>query len=230
MNRDERYVEEYLRSLNAGSVVFEPDGNSPPDFLVDGQIAVESRRLNQHRIVDGRARGLEEDSIPIRQSILRMLARFGAGGIDRSWWFSYNFRRPISPWPLIRRAIEARLTEFIAAPPEHEVQLQVEPRFTVTLTPSSERLDQTFMLGACSDIDAGGWIVAEIVKNLETYVPEKTRKTQGYRDKYPTWWLVFVDYIGLARECSDVRKHYSRPHEWNRLILLSPVDGRTCEI
>ncbi len=47
MNRDERIVEGYLNSLNLGKAVYEPDGKVPPDFLVDGRIAIEVRRLNQ---------------------------------------------------------------------------------------------------------------------------------------------------------------------------------------
>ncbi|MEZ4719401.1 MAG: hypothetical protein R2851_25450 [Caldilineaceae bacterium] len=30
------------------NVVYEPDGNIPPDFLVDERIAIEVRRLNQN--------------------------------------------------------------------------------------------------------------------------------------------------------------------------------------
>ena len=132
--------------------------------------------------------------------------------------------------PPLRRAIETRLTQFLAAPSDGEVRLQIETGLRVTLTPSPERLDQTFMLGVCTDFDEGGWVVSEIIRNLEVYVAEKTRKAAKFRHKYPTWWLVFVDYIGLARECHDVGKHYRRPDEWARLVLLSPIDGRACEI
>jgi len=45
MNDSERAISEYLDSLRIGGVQYEPDGNVPPDFLVDGRIAVEARRL-----------------------------------------------------------------------------------------------------------------------------------------------------------------------------------------
>jgi hypothetical protein len=48
MKSEERIAENYLTSLGFENVVFEPDGNIPPDFFVDDRIAVEVRRLNQH--------------------------------------------------------------------------------------------------------------------------------------------------------------------------------------
>jgi len=46
--------------------VYEPDGNTPPDFLVNGTIAVEVRRLNQNEIIESGHRGLEVTTFPLR--------------------------------------------------------------------------------------------------------------------------------------------------------------------
>ena len=63
----EALVETYLKGLGQIDVHYELDGNVPPDFLVDGRIAVEVRRLNQNH--DGGSgsgpRGLEEAAIPL---------------------------------------------------------------------------------------------------------------------------------------------------------------------
>jgi hypothetical protein len=42
MNDSEKLVFEYLKSRGFDKVVYEPDGKVPPDFLIDGRIAVES--------------------------------------------------------------------------------------------------------------------------------------------------------------------------------------------
>ena len=73
MNNDEQIAERYLKSLDKGEVVFEPDGRVPPDFLVDRRIAVEVRRLNQHYDAGGKFRGVEQDSIPLQQSLENLL-------------------------------------------------------------------------------------------------------------------------------------------------------------
>jgi hypothetical protein len=102
MNNDEQIVERYLNSLGMGEVVHEPDGKVPPDFLVDGRIAVEVRRLNQHYEADGKLRGLEQDSISLRQSLENLLSEFEASNISSSWFVCFSFRRPIPRWRALR--------------------------------------------------------------------------------------------------------------------------------
>jgi hypothetical protein len=68
MNREEKITEAYLESLGFKDVVFEPEGKSRiPDFQIDGNIAVEVRRLNQHYFTKDKVRGLEERRIPLFQ-------------------------------------------------------------------------------------------------------------------------------------------------------------------
>lgn len=54
MDESECLAEQYLLSLERGSVVYEPDGEKIPDFALAGTIGVEVRRLNQnYRYLDG---------------------------------------------------------------------------------------------------------------------------------------------------------------------------------
>jgi len=49
MKREEKITEAYLKALGFEDIVFEPEGKSKlPDFRIDGNIAVEVRRLNQN--------------------------------------------------------------------------------------------------------------------------------------------------------------------------------------
>jgi hypothetical protein len=52
MNDSENTVRRYLERLELGPIQDEPDGKNSPDFLVDGRIAVEVRRLNENEAVD----------------------------------------------------------------------------------------------------------------------------------------------------------------------------------
>ena len=65
MNREELLAKNYLESLNLSSIIYEPDGNIPPDFLVDNHIAVEVTRLNEHIKVQGVLKRLDDDSSSI---------------------------------------------------------------------------------------------------------------------------------------------------------------------
>ncbi len=65
MNDSEQSIYKYLLSQRLGSVVFEPDGRgTTPDFLVNGRIAVEARRLNQNERTGTGHRGLEKYQRP----------------------------------------------------------------------------------------------------------------------------------------------------------------------
>ena len=76
-DRSEQLALTYLESLRLGPVTHEPDGNVPPDFLIDGRIAVEVRRLNQNEAVANGHRGLEETAIPLNARLRKLLASLG---------------------------------------------------------------------------------------------------------------------------------------------------------
>ncbi len=57
MDTSESLVRDFLLYRGYADIVYEPDGNVPPDFLIDGRIAVEVRRLNQNHEAGSRAHG-----------------------------------------------------------------------------------------------------------------------------------------------------------------------------
>ncbi len=230
MNRDEHIVETYLNSLQLGEVVYEPDGKVPPDFLVDGRIAVEARRLNQYYQVEGQSRGLEEDTFPLRQKFENLLAEFGSSSDQPTWFVLFRFRRPVSDWRELRPQIYAALHRFLQFPVDEAWRIPINDRFEITTVRGSKVSGRPFLLGGYTDMDAGGWVVSEIVRNLSTYMVEKARKVAPYRSKFPIWWLIFVDYVGYAHDEAEVRRHIERSKDWDRVLLLSPVDGRAYEI
>src|SRR2546426_401166 len=73
MDDSERTILESLQNQDLGDVVYEPDGNVPPDFLVNGRIAVEVRRLNENVETDEGHRGLEEISKPLNVLVRKAL-------------------------------------------------------------------------------------------------------------------------------------------------------------
>ena len=109
MNDSEKTIFEYLQSQHLGTVVYEPDGNVPPDFLVDGRIAVEVRRLNENVETGAGHRGLEEISKPLNVLVKKALAATGTPVNGTSWFVFYTYSRPLPAWKeldaLLRRAL-----------------------------------------------------------------------------------------------------------------------------
>ena len=74
IKKSEQWAYEYLVDRGFADLIYEPDGNVPPDFLIDGYIAVEARRLNQNEESTGGYRGLEEVWQPLDKLVQKVVA------------------------------------------------------------------------------------------------------------------------------------------------------------
>lgn len=225
MDSSEQVANNYLTSKGFKEVLYEPDGNIPPDFLVDKQIAVEVRRLNQHGESKGKARGLEEVAIPLWQRIESLLDSLGPPTSGESWFVSFQYRRPVEKWNTLSKKIKAYLSEFQGLSNRSRTSFEVAERFEVEVFKASKAHSTFFLLGGCLDQDSGGWVLPEIERNLRICLEEKTRKIEKYRDKYPEWWLILVDYIGYALNEFDrelFRDQVRVDHDWDKVILIDP--------
>ena len=173
----ESIVQAYLRSLQIGDVLYEPDGKVPPDFIVGGKIAVEVRRLSQHYEADGKLRSLEQDTIPLRQRLENLLAEF-KDDVSATWFVMFSFRRPLADWRSLRLRVRDALSTFLKQPSEQIWRVQIDRGFTMTTIPATAVHGRSFLLGGYTDMDAGGWVVSEIIRNMSAYIAEKTRKVE----------------------------------------------------
>jgi hypothetical protein len=200
-------------------MVYEPDGNVPPDFLVDGKIAIEVRRLNQHHQNEcGQLEALEALAIPRDIKVRTLLDSFGApsqGGA--SWYAYYKYQRPqlIKDWETV---LSDKLNAFLAAAvQEPYTEIRVDKHFSLRLTRRQQPGQQIFLLAGHSDYDSGGWVIPELEKNINLCVEEKTHKIAPHRTKYPEWWLVLVDFI-----IGGIQEPVQISHGWDRVIIIHP--------
>jgi hypothetical protein len=228
MNQSEAVVHEYLLSRGLGSVIHEPDGKShPPDFLVDGRIAVEARRLNHNeRTVHG-YRGLEETSYPLGRLITKALAAMGPPTEGVSWFATYTYSRPLPPWRQLDSDLLKALGEARTVADLHAEHLEVANKLRIRFERASKAHSHLFQLGRSVDHDAGGLVVAEMIDNLRICIAEKTAKIARVRERYAEWWLAFEDQIGWgvldANEQNELRNEIPRNEHWNRIILVNPL-------
>jgi hypothetical protein len=112
MDQSEKVAYQYLSSCGFRDIVYEPDGNIPPDFLVNDSVAVEVRRLNQNEQTPAGPRGLEETAIPLGAKVSRLLRTLGSADGGESWYVFYSFRRPVPPWIELERSLRLELGRF----------------------------------------------------------------------------------------------------------------------
>ncbi len=214
----------YLRAVCAGGVVHEPDGNVPPDFVIDGRVAVEVRRLNRNEVGSDRPLGLERSAQPLVQRVQTLLASAGACG-HAAWWVGLEFRRPIPPWEVLAPAVRQFLGAFVMDGSPRGERRTIAPNVTLEILPRSTPARKPFKLGWVADEDAGKCGIEEVERNLRLCIAEKTAKVAKYRSRYPEWWLVLVDVaFGLDQWAGPpIGRHVCFGHAWDRVILLNPA-------
>jgi hypothetical protein len=225
MDPSEEIAKEHLLFRSFSEIVYEPDGNIPPDFLVEGRIACEVRRLNQNDFSAAPHMGLENSEISLTKHLARILASYGTSNVTR--FLDVNFRRPLPKLPVLEKEARNFLDKVaIGALPEGTictVGLNVELTYLCSIVDSG----QTFELNDVNDPDWGGWILEVFDKNLRLCIDEKTRKIASYRSKYPEWWLILIDRVtyGLSdHNWSQFRQSARIDHDWDKVIIVNHID------
>ena len=229
MDAAEMLSKAFLRSQGFNTVEYEPDGNIPPDFLCDGGVAVEVRRLNHHFDADGESpESLDKKGVAIWNTVKGILREIGPPVSGRSWWVCYTVRRPIKVYKDIPALLKKALLEFLDNPRDSEQKIAVVEGFSVKLIPTELVHDLTFVFASASDRDSSGWLLEMMQTNLQLCIDEKSKKIDKFRASYPTWWLVLVDMIGwglsefdqeLFRDSVSIDKR-----DWDKIILIDPRD------
>lgn len=220
----ELLAEKHLRG-RFSDVVYEPDGNVSPDFLVNKNIAVEVRRLNQNQIVNGKIEGLEESSIPLSGRIKTLLKSFGPPQNGKSWFVTYRFHRPEMDWQTLNKSLRDQLEAFKRTPKDGLSEVEIGDSFQLTFIPATNPLKTLFCLGGYTDHDSGGWILSEVDRNIKICIDLKSSKIN--RKKYGEWWLLLVDHIGYSLSNSDrkeFKSFFNFKHSWDRIIIVDPLN------
>ena len=227
MNDSEKSVFEYLTSHGFGAVVYEPDGKVPPDFLIDGRIAVEVRRLNQNEKTATGHRGLEEVSKPLNALVEKALAAIGPPVDGASWFVFYSYRRPLPPWRKLDELLRNALREVRERPDLKTHKVRVANKMRLSFTRSSKVHPNLFVLGGWSDHDSGGFVISEMAQNLRICIAEKSLKVSRVRSRYSEWWLALDDRIGYGDldegDRNQLRKLVQLDQLWSKIILVNPL-------
>jgi|GEM_PF-5070199 len=226
MKPGERQCYIYLRSLGLGEVVFEPDGNQTPDFLIDGKIAVEQTDLvEQFADADGKVRPLDGDCIAIWRTIKQIFSGMGLAQDGKSWVVSLVFSRPIPDMKAIKKQLPKLLVEKTQKNnTSEEISFNLSESFEVRVKRHVGSLKHLYHLGFTSDNDAGGLVMAKMENTLAWSIEKKTNTLEKSGRKYPINWLVICDRL-IVGDCYDyeveqIRKAIGRPTGFDRIIIL----------
>ena len=227
MDSTESLAESFLRSLGVATVIYEPDGNIPPDFFVGDDTAVEVRRLNQlHVDPAGQIVGLEQADVPLWRNIAKLVSSLDfPTRSQNTYGVFYNFGRPIPSWKTLREELRRELTKFIDGSrlTPHKVVLPCGVRLHIF----DWKLDKgsAFKVAGCSDRQSGGFIVGNLQFSLQYSIMEKQAKVAPYRSRYNKWWLVLIDFVSWGTDENDRRQLFDGwgiQHDFDKVYVVNP--------
>jgi len=233
MDTSEKAVLKYLKCNGYKNVVFEPDGNVPPDFIVNSA-AIEVRRLNQNYFSGSQVVGLEEISIPLWHRIESLVQNIEVIDFDESWHVTINFMRPIGKLKEVGLTIKDQLLKFVQLPEKKSPYIIYCNNFDIELYRASIVYESYFICSGQDDLDAGGFTLSEMKNNIDYCIQEKSEKIRKYKHNYEYWWLALVDHISRGLNDHDIamlREGIRLPPDWDKLIVINPRDiGRSFEL
>lgn len=224
MSTSEEHALNFLKKHGYSRVRYEPDGNVTPDFLIDENIAVEVRTLNQRF----GSKGLEEDSIPLQGKIKNMLSsNFKNDGNQKCWYVGIRFSRHFQPPAKLVRLINEKLTGFQQSPlpltTQNSICIFKNKEIRISVFPTPRVMKNPFTLAFLSDGDSGGMVISELARNINYCVSEKFQKVLHRRHKYEYWWLLLYGTPLLSIDEDEkpfLEKLIALPTGWNRIIVF----------
>ncbi len=225
--KEEQLVIDCLKFQGYQNITYEPDGNVPPDILLNDKIAVEVRRLNQNHIIDNKTIGLEIDEFKIYGILKNLMEEISDHEFEKSIFVNYSFERPLPKNKVIKKEISTILKlhkRFLNDRKEYKV----DNWFKMECFPSSQKLKNQFRFGYRSDGDSGGFVVETIYENLKLIISEKENKIKTIKHKYPEWWLALVNSVSFELDNLDIKQLYELPkleHKFDKIIIISADDA-----
>lgn len=226
MKREEQIVKSYLESKGMHGILYEPDGNIPPDFKFNGEIAVEVRRLNQNILIGKNLFPIEELDFSLIPKLEQLFKKITVNHFDHSIFVSVRYCRPLKPSSILMIEIKKRVLESLKLI-DKELLIEINKNLHLKLYRSTLKLDDYISIGAISDLDTGGFVVDIMRRNIQIAITEKNRKVMPYYSRYRFWWLILVDYIGLSLNEIDYKQlNSSHGFEtvFDKVIIVSSLD------
>jgi len=235
MNKDELIVLKYLQLTHGTNIIFEPNGNKSPDFLLNSNIAIEVRRLNQHFFSKCKLEGLETLSYQLNGAINDVLVSFDTMFSGKSYWIFLRYKRPISDSiKRTKKLIYSTLLKFIkfeniALP--HE--LIVNKSIILEIHESLPIEGRIFRFGGEDDQNAGGFVISTYIENIQHCIHEKSEKIKNEKHKFKLWHFYLVDHLNFGLDFQDiieVKKIVTTLEEFDKLVLINIKGNLILEI
>ena len=234
-NDDEILAKEWLVSLTGDPESVRQPECDPPDYVLNGDIAVEVARISE---------GDETSLHSLKKVAEDALAELGPPGNGSSLCVMWVYE-PTRSFPRPKRMKEQILAALMPYTKPYSMPAGIEDcRLPCGLSlrlvhfwPTND--EPSFKLQGFPGM-TGKHIREKLLENLERAVTKKIKKIRGRRSDFDTWWLVLVDRVfstesftfdgtnegkRLLRSMRCIAQRLAiteRSWPWSRIIVLAP--------
>ena len=182
-------------------------GQDPPDFVVDGRIGIEVRRLNWMTDANRKNQGIEEIKNPLERTINEVLKEAGdpPGGYNVSVSCDLLATSLPETKKVTREQVGQSVADYVCilnkalrsgeAPMSWQKRLEckLDIHFHPFLAPDTGEFELVQVEAATH---LRGWPILDSTDNINRCIADKTDKIKDIIHCYPEWWLVLVDCDG----------------------------------
>lgn len=223
MKREEETVLKHLQLIFGENSVPVQIHLDPPDIIVNKDIGVEVRRLNQQFFTEMGAEGLENSDFQIHYAVKEILDSFTSFDGENSFLVGIEYQRPFII-KIVKRQIKDSLQNFLD---EHVTifpfEIYVNNEISLFITKCDKPHKKLFTLASIFDNDAGGAVINVYIDNIRHCISEKSIKISTRLENYKEWWLYLVDYMGFdldKQELDAVISSIRSTGHFSKVVLL----------
>ena len=135
---------------------------------------------------------MEEDGKPIEDAIWSVLPEFDDRYSGKSYFVSYMCRRPLPKTREVKKLMRNALDDFLSSPSSNSSNLPIAKGLKIHLLGGLPVEGRIFLPGGHGDHDSGGWVISELLRNIEICSKEKWEKISGIETgtKLGGWFLL----------------------------------------
>jgi hypothetical protein len=172
---------------------------------------------------------LEKLKYALIPKINAILKQYSNIPFKNSAFVTIDYARPLKLSQQLFRKVQLTLDENISQLTniDKRKDIKIIENLTISIWPVASKYESAYILGAIIDDDSGGLVVSEVYNNMRLVIKEKEHKISPYLNKYPTWWLVLVDYIGYGLRDYDMNQLNNlkfEKHIFGKIILIDPLE------
>ena len=226
-NRDEEIAKRWLELQCIGEV--SRFRNDPPDYVVNGRVAVEVRKLNFPE---------EEFEEPLRQNVTKALKNLGVRlpdgyttFVDLHYYLPRAARGHLKLPGKNKKELRIKIESALNSIDSYESQrIQLGPGLSLHTFASEFKGTYRFKLNAVYVLPADtGWDLPDYRDTIANCVREKSQKVWNKNnvEDFDEWWLALVDHVKVGAQLNrDELRWLSEAiparEFWSRIIVISP--------